>query len=109
MSGLNPGKYVGEWEVPTTLNATEAALEFIASYGSIDGAHHKAWVLDQVARILHGTPVLTKEKHWHQHQETFYETGEPSEAYLAWVKEMRGKWDPEWEEFEYDYDEGIAP
>lgn len=28
------------------------ALEFAMSYGQIDGDHHKAWVIDQLVRIL---------------------------------------------------------
>jgi len=28
------------------------ALELIARFGGVEGAHHKAWVIDQVARIL---------------------------------------------------------
>lgn len=32
----------------------EKALELIERYGSIDGDHHKAWVLDQVVRTLTG-------------------------------------------------------
>lgn len=30
----------------------EGALEIIRRYGGIDGGHHKAWVIDQVARKL---------------------------------------------------------
>jgi len=30
------------------------ALEIAVRYGSIDGAHHKAWVIDQMMRILAG-------------------------------------------------------
>lgn len=32
----------------------QSALELIGGYGDIDGDHHKAWVLDQVVRILAG-------------------------------------------------------
>jgi len=32
----------------------QTALDLIAKYGSADGAHHKDWVLDQVARELAG-------------------------------------------------------
>lgn len=32
----------------------EQALALIGEYGEIDGAHHKQWVLDQVARTLAG-------------------------------------------------------
>ena len=30
------------------------AIKLIMRYGGIDGSHHKAWVIDQVARILAG-------------------------------------------------------
>lgn len=56
--------YFGETKIESTVGTPfenfgpiEWALEFIAHYGGIDGAHHKDWVLDQVARILKGTPV----------------------------------------------------
>jgi hypothetical protein len=32
----------------------DAALDLIIRYGGIEGDHHKAWVLDQVVRILTG-------------------------------------------------------
>jgi hypothetical protein len=61
------------------------ALELIQRFGGIDGSHHKQWVLDQIARVLTGD---------------FYE---------EWVKDMKGEYDEENEEFEYEWDEGIAP
>jgi hypothetical protein len=30
------------------------ALEIAIQYGTIDGAHHKMWVIDQMVRILSG-------------------------------------------------------
>ena len=63
------------------------ALEVIERYGSIDGAHHKMWTLDQVVRALLGS----------------------DEAYEAWVKEFQGEWDEEWECYEYEWDVGIPP
>ena len=30
------------------------ALDAAVEYGGIDGAHHKAWVIDQMVRILAG-------------------------------------------------------
>ena len=60
----------------------QKALDLIEQYGGIDGAHHKDWVLDQVARILLG------------------------EGYEAWVVDLKsGEDGPE----TYGYDEGIAP
>ena len=31
-----------------------AALDIAISYGQIDGAHHKAWTIDQIVRALTG-------------------------------------------------------
>ena len=86
------------------------ALHFIFVYGQIDGDHHKAWVLDQVARILKGTPIVARQARWKCGTvEDRISTGEPSQYYLDWVKEYQGDWDDEYEEFEYSYNEGIAP
>lgn len=32
----------------------DAAIEIAIKYGGIDGSHHKAWVIDQMVRILSG-------------------------------------------------------
>lgn len=32
----------------------QGALRMALSYGGTDGAHHKAWVIDQIVRILTG-------------------------------------------------------
>lgn len=104
---MGTNKYLGEFPVsrPGDLPTTPAewALEYIGRYGQIDGEHHKAWVLDQVARILHGTAVDVWEARWTNHPpEVRYKTDEPpSEAYLAWVALQRSGG--------YSYDEGIAP
>ncbi len=104
--------YLGEFETERGKEMTPAewALHYIGSYGGFDGAHHKDWVLDQVARILHGTPVICKEARWDNgHTELRFTTGEPTAAYHQWVKDLRGEYDEEWEEYEYDYSVGIAP
>lgn len=81
------------------------ALLYIFKYGQIDGSHHKTWVLDQVARILNGAPVLIKEARWDNGQiEHRFDVG-TSAAYEKWVQKM--KYDEEGEE--YDYDEGTPP
>lgn len=109
--------YLGETLVEST-NGTpyegftpqDWAMRYIEAYGSIDGGHHKQWVLDQVVRILKGTPIILKLAKWNNGEQAYrYNTGEPSEAYLAWAKEMLGEYDEEEETYEYDYDEGIAP
>lgn len=83
------------------------AMYYIGSYGQLDGAHHKQWVLDQVARILKGTAVVVKEARWaNGHSEYRITLEEPSQEYLEWVAFMRK--DTEDGE-EYEYDEGLAP
>jgi hypothetical protein len=57
-------------------------MEFIERFGGIDGAHHKTWVIDQVARAL------------------------LEDAYPHWVVEMK---DGEDGPNTYDWDEGIPP
>ena len=98
--------YLGETPLKT-INGTEAALIYISMYGGIDGGHHKQWVLDQVARILLGTPVNVTLAKWENgHQEERFHVGGPSAEYTAWVAQMKaGEDGPN----TYDYDEGIAP
>ena len=89
--------------------AQDWAMKYIELYGGFGGSHHKAWVLDQVSRILKGTPIILKLAKWSDGlQEYRFETGEPSPEYLQWVQLMLGEKD-ENGEYEYDYDEGIAP
>lgn len=59
-----------------------AALEVTRDYGQTDGAHHKAWVIDQMIRKLLG------------------------DRYEEWVLSYRlGEDGPD----TYEWDEGIAP
>jgi len=57
----------------------KAALKVTYRYGSIDGAHHKMWVIDQMVHALCGD----------------------EEAYQAWIKE--------YERADYEWDCGIKP
>lgn len=95
-------------------NYTEVdwAMDFNMRFGQIDGGHHKQWVLDQIARILKGTPIVISLARWDNGEEEYRcSTGEPSKAYLDWVSESRGEWieTKDYEGWEYGYDEGIAP
>jgi len=88
------------------------AMYFIEVYGQIDGSHHKAWVLDQIARILKGTKIIIKLAKWENGQfEYRIILNEPSNEYLNWIKEIKGEIieDEDYVGYEYDYDEGIAP
>ena len=104
--------YLGEFDVDisTTPYANHTpsdwAMEWIGRYGQIDGAHHKAWVLDQVARILHGTQVIVKEARWTNGESEYrLQLADPTPEYNAWVDEMRGEYDEEYEEYEYEFED----
>lgn len=101
--------YLGEFETDVNSDFTprDWALWYIGSYGGFDGDHHKAWVLDQVARILHGTPVICREARWENGEsELRVKLGDPSDKYLEWVRDLKdGEDGPD----TYDYYEGIAP
>lgn len=102
--------YLGEFPIDPTSESgralpsspSEWALYVIERYGQIDGAHHKQWVLDQVARILNDAPVSVVEARWDGGQCELRESVGTSPEYEAWVEAMKG-------DGEYDYDEGIAP
>lgn len=89
------------------------AMYFLERYGGYDGAHHKDWTLDQIARVMKGTPVIIKVAEWSPNdkypeglKEFRISTGEPSQEYLDWVVSMKaGEDGPE----TYSYEEGIAP
>lgn len=85
------------------------AMLWVEKYGQFDGSHHKAWVIDQVARILKGTPVIVELAAWSGGltEERFY-LDEPTEQYKDWVIAMLGELTEDGE-YEYSYDEGIAP
>jgi hypothetical protein len=85
-----------EIEIPVT-----KALAFAMLYGTIDGAHHKMWVIDQMVRALTFCPTITKEGiDCYGKSYTFKTFGE-SEQYKDLVKGM--------EKSGYNWDTGIAP
>jgi len=84
------------------------AMYFIERYGQIDGEHHKTWVLDQVSRILKGTPVIIKQAKWDNGLSEYrISTDVPHIDFTNWVEEMKGNLVDGG--YEYDYDNGIAP
>ncbi len=65
LGAVDATRFISEWEQwiesrdvklkgIETPKAVTDALELIVRYGGIDEAHHKAWVLDQVVRVLIG-------------------------------------------------------
>jgi hypothetical protein len=109
-------KYLGETKLDSYENTPyegwtqqDWAIEYIARYGGIDGDHHKTWVLDQVVRILKGTPVGLRLAKWDDGQQEYrFSTEESSAEYKEFVEEIK-EWNEETEEYDYEWDEGIAP
>ena len=78
-------------------------LYFVERYGQIDGAHHKLWVLDQIARICYGTPTIVTKASWSNGVTEFrVNLGEPPVAYHTWVTRMEA-------DGVYAYDAGNPP
>jgi len=85
------------------------AMHIISRYGQIEGAHHKAWVIDTVAKILLGTPLAFTLAKWDNGEEELrVQVGQSSTEYEQWFLEMLGGMDEDGE-YEYDYDAGIPP
>lgn len=110
---MKDNKYLGEFPVdvsthPNYSKYTQAdwAMVFIELYGSIDGGHHKQWVLDQVTRILKCTHVEVVQARWENHDPEYRFTvaDPPSEEYKKWVESMTSGVNEG-----CDYDTGIAP
>lgn len=81
----------------TTLEERIARALEIAKGGTIDGAHHKQWIIDQVVGALTDCPdVEWTAVDCRQQPYTYVAMGE-SAAYLAWLaalyQEGRGLWD----------------
>jgi hypothetical protein len=117
----NRPKYLGEVLI-TDLSQTEFkdftptdwAMYYIERWGSIDGDHHKTWVLDQVARILKGTPMVVKQASWDDGLKEYRvsTSEETSSEYKAWALSMLGEAIVNGSgdvEYDYSYDTGIAP
>lgn len=81
-------------------------VELILDYGSIDGAHHKQWVLDQALRILTGCPLVTRMKKDHLGNPFVLQVLGENEEYTALIKNFcQGEEGPD----DYEWDTGIAP
>ena len=85
---------------------SDLALLWIEMFGGIDGAHHKAWVLDQIARILNGGEIIIMQAKWEDGTAEYRFEVKPSTDYYRWVEKMKfGEDGPD----TYNYEEGITP
>ena len=83
--------YLGEFDVDIKetpfriFDKAAWAMYYISLFGGIDGEHHKTWLLDQLARILLGTPVIVKEARWANGTKEYrFEIGRISIDYRLW-------------------------
>lgn len=93
-------------ELPTVeQEKIDMALAIAEKYGSIDGAHHKSWTIDQMIRALTGCPMTTIHGVGEYGDFTYKSMGE-SDEYKQWViSHNDGPDGPE----TYEWDTGIAP
>jgi hypothetical protein len=95
---------------PAIMTETEriaAALKVAVEYGDYDGDHHKMWTIDQMIRVLTGSPLEKKPLRTDIHgiRYTYDHLGE-SDAYNAFVADYNdGEDGPDTNE----WDTGIAP
>lgn len=116
---MSDRKYLGEFDVDISqtpyanYTPNDWAMEYLFRFSQIDGSHHKAWTLDQVARILKGTKVIVKVAKWDDGLEEyrFWTEEQHHQEYLDWIKKYQGNClkTKYYEEWEYSWDEGIAP
>ena len=83
----------------------ELALKFALQYGTIDGGHHKMWVIDQMVRALTSCPMEKRTREF-RGKPYEYETQGESEEYKQFIAEHnKGEDGPN----TYEWDIGIAP
>lgn len=77
------------------------ALDYAILYGTIDGSHHKMWVIDQMVRALTGCPIVIETAYDGRNEKYSYAVQGESEEYRAFCA-CEG-------EYQSDWNEGIAP
>jgi hypothetical protein len=82
-------------------NPTEKAIQFALLYGTIDGGHHKMWVIDQMLRALTLCPIVTKESTDCYGKPYVFQTQGESEAYKKLIEELKQE--------DFIWNIGIAP
>ena len=81
------------------------ALDIAKRY-NVDGAHHKAWLIDQMVRALTDCPIVKREAIDCHGEKYTYEAQGESDDYHRFVADYKAG--PEGPD-SYEWDEGIAP
>lgn len=84
-----------------------AALHIATIYSGIDGSHHKMWTIDQIVRVLTGSPLEKSPVRIDSRGNSYtYDFLGESDAYSAFVTNYcDGEDGPD----TYSWDAGIAP
>lgn len=105
--------YLGSKVVPVEQSPFDAydlsdwVMHFVERYGQTGGENHKAWVLDQVARLNKGVQPVIRLAEWDNgHQEWRVSLGPETTEYKQWVLKMK---DGEDGPGSYSYDIGTCP
>lgn len=100
--------YLGEFDVDINdtpykdYDKSDWMAEYIIKYGSINGSHHKDWVMDQCIRIWTGSKVVVKEARWENgEKELRIDIKNITKKYKKMVKDI--------EEQGWEWNSGIAP
>lgn len=58
--------YLGDFDITNERDTSKDTIikQLIMKYGGIDGAHHKDWLLDQIARIVCNAEITVYEARW---------------------------------------------
>jgi hypothetical protein len=60
---------------------------FLEKYGTIEGIHHKNWLIDTIAQIAKGTEIVIKLAKWDNDCEEYrFFLDKPSKEYIDWVE-----------------------
>ncbi len=97
--------YVTENDPEDLRKRIEKALSF-AREGQIDGAHHKAWSIDQMVRVLLGCELVTYDAMMLNGQGYIRQEQAPNEAYVQYIDDFEEP-DPETGEKVYEWEYGI--
>lgn len=82
------------------------ALDIAVQSGQVDGAHHKAWAIDQMVRALTGCPMVDKTvKPTSGEPYTYAAQGESAEYQTLVAEHNAGEDGPD----TYTWDVGIPP
>jgi hypothetical protein len=107
-------KYLGETDITVLEEVTYSRNTiadwiniWITKYSGIESLQTQFWLVDQIARINHGTKVRTYRAEWDDGTvEIRFKLDEPTESYKLWVEEMLGETYSDGSR-EYDYNTGV--